>query len=101
MCPSLPTVPISPISPLEAMVNTVTTVEKACGKRGEWDPGELLGQGSITCEINYGKKGLPWDWRRKHSLMRKSMTAPGHVHDEVLPWGWTEHIAQCKEALFK
>ena len=56
MCPSLPTVPISPISPLEAMVNTVTTLEKACGNRGEWDPGELLGQGSITCEFNHGKK---------------------------------------------
>ena len=102
MCPSLPTVPISPISPLEAMVNTVTTVEKACGKRGEWDPGELLGQGSITCEINHGKKkGLSWDWRRKYSFMGTSMIAPGHVHDEGLPWGWTEHIAQCKEAFYK
>jgi len=77
MCPSLPTVPISPISPLQAMVNTVTTDEKACGKRGEWDPGELLGQGSITCEINHGKRGNPLG-------LEKEVLPHAKIHDS--PW---------------
>ena len=77
MCPSLPTVPISPISPLEAMVNTGTTVEKACGKSGEWDPGELLGQGSITCEFNHGKKGIILG-------LQKEVLPHANIHDS--PW---------------
>jgi len=77
MCPSLPTVPISPISPLEAMVNTVTTVETACGKSGEWDPGEILGQGSITCEINHGKRGNPLG-------LEKEVLPHAKIHDS--PW---------------